>query len=195
MSVEFEGGAGRSERYVPLWLCPIELIQAVADTRLYGDQKYEPGNWQQGDKHFFVDCLSHAIQHLYDYAMPPEGDQGGEYHLGHAATNISFVLWALKRGKIDRADFFNVAKLSAPAENVSVNDAKPAEKDEVLYCENCGGKNTWNRVLDSEHICGDCMADRAYNEPPVPVQGESMYSQLLKKLGLGDTQGPFSQTK
>ena len=63
---EFGGGARRSDRKPPFFLVPRELLEAVARTRLEGDRKYEPGNWRKGDKEFFVDCLSHAIQHLLD---------------------------------------------------------------------------------------------------------------------------------
>ncbi len=186
MSVEFEGGTKRTERYVPLWLCPVELIQAVADTRLYGDQKYEPGNWMQGDKYFFVDCLSHAIQHLYDYAIPPEGDTSGDYHLGHAATNIAFVLWALKHGVIERRDFFNVAKLLDPTLDGSVSSKN------VHFCHTCGGTEPWNIVEQPDHLCQDCVAARDFEKQPVSVTDgqpgtagtESTFSKLLRQLRL-----------
>ena len=109
-SVEFAGGTKRSARLKPLFLVPSELIEAVAETRCEGDRKYEPGNWMKGDREFFVDCLSHAIQHLLD--APWEEEEILETHLGHAATNIAFILWALRRGKIQSEDFRNVARLA-----------------------------------------------------------------------------------
>jgi len=108
--VEFSGGARRRDRKPPFFLVPRELLEAVAWTRLEGDRKYEPGNWQKGDKEFFVDCLSHAIQHLMD--APWEAAEDFDTHLGHAACNIAFILWAKRRGVVSREDFQQVALLS-----------------------------------------------------------------------------------
>lgn len=107
--VEFAGGTKRSTRRPPYHLVPVELMEAVAWTRLEGDRKYEPGNWKNGDREFFADCMSHAIQHLMDAPWDEEEDL--TTHLGHAATNIAFILWALKRGRITREDFQRIACL------------------------------------------------------------------------------------
>lgn len=116
--VEFTGGTKRSKRFPPLFLCPIELIEAVARTRLEGDTKYEPGNWVKGDRLFFIDCLSHAIAHLFGAAFPEDTDDPQEdvyTHLGHAATNIAFILHGLKHGKLTKEDWRNIARvLEAP---------------------------------------------------------------------------------
>jgi len=103
----FEGGTKRSGRKPQYHLVPLELMQAVAETRVEGDRKYEPGNWMLGSKEFFVDCLGHAIEHLMECAWDDQEDL--ETHLGHAATNIAFILWALARGKVTRDDFRNAA--------------------------------------------------------------------------------------
>ena len=108
--VEFSGGTRRRDRKPPFFLVPRELLEAVAWTRLEGDRKYEPGNWQKGDKDFFVDCLSHAIQHLMD--APWGAAEDFDTHLGHAACNIAFILWAKRRGVVSREDFQQVARLS-----------------------------------------------------------------------------------
>jgi hypothetical protein len=104
--VQFDGGAKRCDRKAPHFLVPIELLEAVGWTRYEGDAKYEPGNWMLGDKEFFVDCLSHSIQHLFEFPWDESED-----HLGHAACNIAFILWALRRGKVTREDFRNVARI------------------------------------------------------------------------------------
>lgn len=104
--VEFASGAKRSSRKPPYHLVPRELLEAVAWTRFDGDAKYAVGNWKQGDREFFVDCLSHAIEHLYEFP-----DDEGEDHLGHAACNIAFILWGLTHGKVNRGDFRNVASV------------------------------------------------------------------------------------
>jgi hypothetical protein len=108
-SAQFTGGARRCDRKPPFFLVPRELLEAVARTRLEGDRKYGPGNWQQGDKEFFMDCLSHAIQHLMD--APWDDAEEFDTHLGHAACNIAFILWAKRRGLVDRDDFQQVARL------------------------------------------------------------------------------------
>lgn len=105
--VLFAGGAKRCDRKPPFSLVPIELMEAVAETRREGDVKYGAGNWMLGSKEFFTDCLSHGIQHLID--APWDETESLETHFGHAATNIAFMLWALKRGKITKADLQNIA--------------------------------------------------------------------------------------
>ncbi len=116
--VQFAGGGKRSDRKPPLSLCPIELVEAVADTRAEGDRKYDVGNWMKFEREGWVDCLSHAIQHLMDFDKDTVWEGGKEVenespetHLGHAATNIAFILWALRRGKVTREDFQNIAKV------------------------------------------------------------------------------------
>ncbi len=118
IQVEFKGGGKRSSRKPPLSLCPIELVEAVAETRAEGDLKYDVGNWQKFEKEGWVDCLSHAIQHLLDMDKDKVWENGEEVeneaievHLGHAATNIAFILWALRRGKVSREDFQNIARV------------------------------------------------------------------------------------
>lgn len=108
----------RRETRAPLvHLVPIELIEAVAEARVEGDCKYTPGNWQNGSPQFFVGCLNHAIEHLFGAACMNPKDQKGdsiETHLGHAACNIAFILWALKRGRVSPDDFFNAALPATP---------------------------------------------------------------------------------
>lgn len=106
--VAYSGGAKRGGRKLPLFLCPLELVEAVADTRLEGDLKYEPGNWTKGDAEFFLECNSHAIAHLFE-ATDTDHSEDILTHLGHAATNIAFMLWAIRRGVIRREDFRNYA--------------------------------------------------------------------------------------
>jgi len=103
----FEGGTKRSGRKPAYHLVMIELMEAVARTREEGDRKYRPGNWMKGSKEFFVDCLGHAIEHLVLCVWDEE--ESLWTHLGHAATNIGFILWALARGKVSRRDFQRAA--------------------------------------------------------------------------------------
>ena len=68
--VSFAGGTRRESRKPMYHLVPIEVMRAIAETRPRGDLKYEPGNWKKGDKVFFVDCINHTIEHLWDAANP-----------------------------------------------------------------------------------------------------------------------------
>jgi Domain of unknown function (DUF5664) len=120
--VAFEGGTKRSGRKPQYHLVPKELMAAVADTRVEGDRKYKPGNWMQGNKEFFVDCLGHAIEHLMECAWDDQEDL--ETHLGHAATNIAFLLWGLKRNKFTRTDLQNAALIVSPTPSMS-SSSKP----------------------------------------------------------------------
>ena len=108
--VNFACGARRMSRKPMYHLVPIELMQAVADTRQHGDLKYAPGNWKRGDNVFFVDCVNHCIEHLWD-ATGTDSIEDIMVSLGHAATNIGFMLWALRRGIIERKDFERAAVL------------------------------------------------------------------------------------
>jgi hypothetical protein len=108
----FAGGAKRSSRKAPHFLSPLELSEAVAWTRYSGDAKYGVGNWHNGDKEFFVDCLSHSIQHLME--APYEEEEDFWTHLGHAACNIGFMLWALKRGIVTAQDYRDACKVLKP---------------------------------------------------------------------------------
>jgi hypothetical protein len=112
--VQFKGGTYRESRKPLYHLVPIELMQAVAETRRRGDMKYEPGNWKKGDRVFFVDCLNHCIEHLYNVTESETLEGAGEA-LGHAATNIGFMLWAMRRGLVTRRDFEQAAVLERGA--------------------------------------------------------------------------------
>jgi hypothetical protein len=127
--VEFGSGTIRTSKKSPFFLVPIELLEAVADTRLHGDRKYQPANWMRGDKEFFVDCLSHAIKHLID--APWDSDEDFDTHLGHAACNIAFILWAKRRGKISREDYQNAARILGAGEPVHIKIDGSISADEV----------------------------------------------------------------
>jgi hypothetical protein len=134
---EFEGGTKRTGRKPVYHLVPVELMEAVADTRAEGDCKYEPGNWEQGSEEFFVDCLSHAIEHLMLCSF--DEDESIETHLGHAATNIGFILWALKRGRVTRESFQRAGLIVGRTTKLSSSDSltQPLKMPSRLSIEPC----------------------------------------------------------
>jgi hypothetical protein len=115
----FDGGAKRSCRKPQYHLVMVELMEAVANTRAEGDRKYAPGNWMRGGKEFFVDCLAHAIGHLMECSWDEQEDF--ETHLGHAACNIGFILWALKRGMVTKRDFQRAAVIVEDEKREAMN--------------------------------------------------------------------------
>lgn len=110
------GTALRASRMPPYHLVPIELLHAVAASRLRGDVTYAPGNWMHGDRLFFIDCINHTIEHLYR-AVDCSDPEDIEVHFGNAATNIAFMLWALARGIIRRGEFMDFATIWQEAAN------------------------------------------------------------------------------
>ena len=108
--------AHRTHRAPLYHLVPLELIEAVAAARAEGDLKYAPSNWKQGGRAFYVDCINHTIAHLYN-TVDLEDLDGAEEHLGHAAANIGFMLWALKRGLLRRKDFMNAVTVFRQEDN------------------------------------------------------------------------------
>ena len=117
-STKTVSGKLRSSRKPMYHKVPIELMQAVAEACEHGDLKYEPGSWRRGEKAFFVDCLNHAIEHLFA-AADNESSENVVDNLGHAAANIGFILHALRVGMITRADFHKAAELFQDASRIS----------------------------------------------------------------------------
>lgn len=139
MEATFEGGTKRTGRKPVYHLVPVELMEVVADTRAEGDCKYQPGNWKQGDEEFFVDCLGHAIEHLMLCAW--DEDESLETHLGHAATNIGFILWALKRQKVTKESFRRAGLIvgrSTPTSTIE-SSTPPSKTPLPTSTEPCSG--------------------------------------------------------
>jgi hypothetical protein len=129
----FDGGTKRGGRKPAYHLVPIELMEAVARTREEGDRKYAPGNWMKGSKEFFVDCLGHAIEHLVLCVWDEE--ESLWTHLGHAATNIGFILWALARGKVSRRDFQRAAVVAQDEKREAMIRSQMQQQQELLKAQ------------------------------------------------------------
>ena len=75
-----------------LTLVPREIIRAIAEVRMYGNQKYgDSESWRRVDKQRYRDAM---CRHILAYLDDPSGvdDESGIGHLKHAACNIAFLL-------------------------------------------------------------------------------------------------------
>lgn len=75
-----------------LALVPPRLIEAVAEIRTYGTEKYgDPENWRQVDPVYYEDALyRHWLEYLKDHnSVDPES---GMPHLWHLACNAAFLI-------------------------------------------------------------------------------------------------------
>ena len=97
----FAGGAGRTDRKPRFDLIPFEFLESVAEVLTRGAVKYGPYNWKRGRKEFFLDAWNHAFVHLQKFK---EGDRS-EDHLGHLASNVAFMVWAVKHRVVSQDDF------------------------------------------------------------------------------------------
>jgi hypothetical protein len=72
-------------------LVPIEPIEALADIMTYGAQKYAPNNWQNVEQDRYYAAL---LRHVFAWRKGETYDsESGRHHLGHALTNLAFMLW------------------------------------------------------------------------------------------------------
>lgn len=76
-----------------LSLVPMELVEAVAVVRMYGNAKYPDGgvdNWKQVEKQRYKDAL---FRHLAKYLQAPYGMdcESNLPHLFHLACNVAFL--------------------------------------------------------------------------------------------------------
>ena len=76
-----------------LTLVPLEAVEAVAVTRMYGNKKYPEGgsdNWKHVEKERYRDA---AFRHFLAYLDDPKSvdAESGIEHLHHLACNIAFL--------------------------------------------------------------------------------------------------------
>ena len=95
------GSAKRADKKPRFDLIPLEFLEAVARALSSGADKYGPYNWKRGQKDFFLDAWNHAFVHLEKFK---EGD-ASEDHLAHLASNVAFLIWAVRNGIVAQEDF------------------------------------------------------------------------------------------
>ena len=83
-----------------LTLVPTEVIEDIAEVRMYGNEKYhDPDNWKTVEVERYRDAL---FRHLLAYIKDPKGKdaESGLEHYKHLACNAAFIC-ALERGNND----------------------------------------------------------------------------------------------
>lgn len=83
-----------------LTLVPTEVIEDIAEVRMYGNEKYhDPDNWKTVEVERYRDAL---FRHLLAYIKDPKGKdaESGLEHYKHLACNVAFIC-ALERGNND----------------------------------------------------------------------------------------------
>ena len=72
-------------------LCPVSLIEAVTEVRMYGTKKYgDPDNWRKVEPQRYRDAL---YRHWLAYLKGEKCDQErGLTHLWHLACNAAFLI-------------------------------------------------------------------------------------------------------
>ena len=73
-------------------LVPVEIINAIAQVREYGSQKYHSSdNWRLVEPERYRDAL---MRHWLHYIKNPKSkdDESGLPHLWHVACNVAFLI-------------------------------------------------------------------------------------------------------
>lgn len=74
-----------------LTLVPPQIIEDVAEVRMYGNKKYhDPNNWKQVEIERYRDAL---FRHFVAYIRDPQSvdEESGIPHYKHMATNMAFI--------------------------------------------------------------------------------------------------------
>jgi hypothetical protein len=113
--MHYAGGAKVDHEAPAFRLIPAVLLQgagrAYAEGTKYNEGLFE-SNWKKGNAQFYAERFDHLIEHLFAY-WTLRTDPGlaevlnydrEEYHLGHAAANLGFLMYG------DAMGFFNEAR-------------------------------------------------------------------------------------
>lgn len=85
--------AKRDSGKVEITLVPMEMVEAAAVVRMYGNEKYPDGgadNWKQVDVERYRNAL---FRHLFQYLREPYGidRESGLPHWYHVTCNVAFI--------------------------------------------------------------------------------------------------------
>lgn len=83
--------AKADEGKLQLTLVPLQIIEDIAEVRMYGNKKYhDPNNWMTVEPERYRDA---AFRHFLAYLREPWGkdEESGLPHIAHLACNIAFL--------------------------------------------------------------------------------------------------------
>ena len=92
---------------VEITLVPMEMVEAAAVVRMYGNEKYPDGgadNWKQVDVERYRNAL---FRHLFQYLREPYGidHESGLPHWYHVTCNVAFITqMEMQSGTIPRPE-------------------------------------------------------------------------------------------
>lgn len=87
--------AKRDGGKIAITLVPMEMVEAAAVVRMYGNEKYPDGgadNWKQVDVERYRNAL---FRHLFQYLREPYGidRESGLPHWYHVTCNVAFITY------------------------------------------------------------------------------------------------------
>lgn len=80
-----------------LSMVPPEIIEDIAQVRMYGNKKYgDPNNWKNVENNRYVDAL---FRHFLAFLKDPESvdEESGIQHYKHMACNMSFICHNMRK--------------------------------------------------------------------------------------------------
>lgn len=80
-----------------LSMVPPEIIEDIAQVRMYGNKKYgDPNNWKNVENNRYVDAL---FRHFLEFLKDPESvdEESGLHHYKHMSCNMSFICHNMRK--------------------------------------------------------------------------------------------------
>lgn len=157
-----------------LTLVPMEMVEAAAVVRMYGNEKYPDGgadNWKQVDVERYRNAL---FRHLFQYLREPYGidHESGLPHWYHAVCNVAFITeLEMQAGTIPRPE--EALKKMHHPEPVTARTSPGKGADGYLFAEELkmagkGAERVCNtcRYLWSPSIspCNDCYSNNKWEK-------------------------------
>ncbi len=128
--------AKRDSGKVEITLVPMEMVEAAAVARMYGNEKYPEGgadNWKQVDVERYRNAL---FRHLFQYLREPYGidRESGLPHWYHVACNVAFITQKeMEAGTIPRPE--EALKKMHHPEPVRASTSHETVNDGYLFAE------------------------------------------------------------
>ena len=128
--------AKRDAGKLRLTLAPLQILEDIAEVRMYGNEKYgDPENWRQVEPGRYRDA---AFRHFVAYIREPHGvdPESGIRHLKHLACNIAFLCELEKEPEVITVEY-----LESQAAVLDCPSMPPAEEREETVEKDCTHKD------------------------------------------------------